>query len=150
MQSIGATMTQAELARSVDRVLGRTRALMARRSALCRQFEETMSACARACRRTPRIIRGGTRPDADSELRRQVRAWLAQGRLPMPGAEMWVGAGTDRECVICSAAITRAQIEYEIPSGEDWLSAHLGCFTLWKSEAAALGRGASASGDAAD
>jgi hypothetical protein len=141
--------SRTEVARSVDRVLGRTRRLLARRSQLAEELDGILSECARTRRQSPRTIWGGTRPEADDALRHQVRAWLAEGRLPMPGAEVWVGAGSDRECVICSAAITRAQIEYEIPSGDDWLSVHLGCFTLWKSEAAALRGKASADGAAA-
>jgi hypothetical protein len=85
----------------------------------------------------PRVIRGGAELGRD-DLRQRIRARLAEGRLPMPGAEMWVGPGSDRQCAICAATIARTHVEYEIPSGDDWLCVHLACFTLWKSEAVAL------------
>ena len=71
-------------------------------------------------------------------LRRQIRGWLAGGRLPRPGAEMWVGPGSGHACAICADVIHQSQIEYEIPHGNGWLSVHLPCFSLWKAEAASL------------
>lgn len=141
-------MTQAALVHSVDRVLERTRLLMARREALCTEMGRIMSDCARVRRLPPRVIRGGASADRDDGLRRQVRSWLAEGRLPIPGAETWVGAGSGRDCAICAASIGRTQIEYEVSGPEGWLYVHLACFTMWKSEAAA-GRGPASSNGAA-
>ncbi len=115
---------------------------------LSAQLREILSECNRTRRQSPRMIQGGTQPGREN-LRGRIRAWLAAGRLPMPGAEMWVGAGSDHACVICSAPITRAQIEYEIPAGDGWLHVHLACFTIWKSEAASLRPNPSADGAAA-
>jgi hypothetical protein len=139
----------ARFAQSFDQVLARTRTLMARQERLSRELGEILSDCARVRRQSPVTIQGGARSEDDDGLRRQVRAWLVDGRLPMPGAEMWVGTGSDRECAICAETVTRSQIEYEIPSRSGWLYVHLACFTLWKSEAAALGGKASADGAAA-
>jgi anti-sigma factor ChrR (cupin superfamily) len=77
--------------------------------------------------------------DGDHDrLRRQVRGWLAEGRLPRPSAELWVGPGSGHACAICAAVVHPSQIEYEVPNGDRWLSVHLTCFSLWKAEAAAL------------
>ncbi len=125
-----------------------TRDLMARRAALSAQLRRTLLHCRHTRRQSPRFIRGGAQPGRE-DLRRRIRTWLTEGRLPMPGAEMWAGVGSGRECAICSAPITRYHVEYEVPNGDRWFSVHLGCFTLWKSEAAALVRETRADGRAA-
>jgi len=72
-------------------------------------------------------------------LRQQVRTRLEDGRLPAPGAEMWVGRGCGASCAICDRVIHYySHVEYEIPNGDGWLHAHLPCFMLWSAEAQAL------------
>ena len=82
-------------------------------------------------------------------LRRQVRSWLEEGRLPRPRSELWVGPGGGETCAICAEAIQYSQIEYEVANEHGWLSVHLSCFSLWKAEAASLAAASAAPDTAA-
>ena len=116
-------------------ILDRTRHLIAHAAALHIDRAAILAECASVRRCHPRFVWGGSQTGEDrAQLRERIRTWLAEGQLPLPGAEMWVGPGSGRWCAICSTVIQRSHVEYEIPHRDGWLYVHLRCFTLWKEE----------------
>ena len=80
---------------------------------------------------------GNGKPTApsDDELRRQVRARLAEGRLPtVPGVSQ-SHRGTGRPCIVCRRAVEATEVEREVTGGSGVvLTAHEACYKPWREE----------------
>ena len=96
-------------------------------------------------RKQPRPIHGASEPEW-TDLREQVREWLASGLLPAPGHELWAGVGSGRLCSICTRTIEEVEVEYEVVGDNGHLYVHRPCFAVWQDEARALRNGSIADG----
>jgi hypothetical protein len=77
------------------------------------------------------------RRDTDDELRRQIRARLAEGRLiPVDGVSQ-SHRGTGRPCIVCRRAITPGEVERQVQGFGVYLFAHEACHRIWREESAA-------------
>ena len=100
------------------------------------------------------IVRNGkpTEPSDDEldELREQVRARLAQGRLPTVAGVSKSHRGTSRPCIVCRRVIDPTEVEREVTgcSGVA-LTAHEACYKPWREESR-VWRDLVAIGEAAD
>ena len=74
----------------------------------------------------------------DESLRDNIRARVADGRLPVLSGSAWGGkASGDHRCVCCHRTIRATAIEYE-PRDHAAMYAHMECFVLWLSESRLL------------
>ena len=71
---------------------------------------------------------------AEDELRRQVRARLAEGRLPAIDGVSKSNRGTGRPCIVCRRAIESTEVERELDGVGVVLIAHEACYALWREE----------------
>jgi hypothetical protein len=100
------------------------------------------------------IVRNGkpTGPSDDEldELREQVRARLAEGRLPAVTGVSQSHRGTSRPCIVCRRVIDPTEVEREVTgcSGVA-LTAHEACYKPWREESR-VWRDLVAIGEAAD
>ena len=110
-------------------------------------LSETLTLSQRIQKSKPLFIRGAAEDGSATEtLREQVRKRLQTGNLPVPTAAVWAGTGTGKLCVICRAFIFVTDVEYEVASNGEGLSAHLPCFFLWREEAGLEARSREADG----
>lgn len=75
--------------------------------------------------------------DQEDELRRQVRARLAEGRLVHADGISKSHRGTGRPCLVCRLPIQATDVEREIEGRGVFLYAHEACYKLWREESAA-------------
>jgi hypothetical protein len=96
-------------------------------------------------------VRSGkpTRPEND-ELREQVRARLAEGRLPPADRVSRSHRGTGRPCIVCRRAVEPVEVEREVTGRSGVvLTAHEECYGPWREESR-VWRDLVAVGEAAD
>jgi hypothetical protein len=74
---------------------------------------------------------------ADDDLRRQVRARLAENRLPSLDGVSKSHRGTGRPCIVCRRAIEPTEVERELHGVDLVLIAHEACYVLWREESVA-------------
>ena len=101
--------------------------------------------------KTQTTIRSGkpTGPSND-ELREQVRARLAEGRLPTADGVSRSHRGTGRPCIVCRRAVEPVEVEREVTGGSGVvLTAHEACYKPWREESR-VWRDLVAVGEAAD
>lgn len=71
----------------------------------------------------------------DDELREQVRARLAEGRLPTADGVSQSHRGTGRPCIVCRRAIEPVEVEREVTGASGVvLTAHEECYRPWRQE----------------
>ena len=78
---------------------------------------------------------------------REAREVIQGKKLPnRPPDRMWGGPGAGADCAICSAPVTRAELEFEIEfaragddPGVDTYHVHIHCFAAWQAECNKLG-----------
>lgn len=71
----------------------------------------------------------------DDELREQVRARLAEGRLPTADGVSRSHRGTGRPCIVCRRAIEPVEVEREVTGASGVvLTAHEECYRPWRQE----------------
>lgn len=87
-------------------------------------------------RSRPSVMVGEGR-DADVDLRRQVRARLAENRLPSLDGISKSHRGTGRPCIVCRRAIEPTEVERELDGVGVVLIAHEACYVLWREESVA-------------
>jgi hypothetical protein len=83
---------------------------------------------------------GSGRPtrSSDDELRGQVRARLAEGRLPTVDGVSQSHRGTGRPCIVCSRAVDPVEVEREVTGCSGVvLTAHEACYKPWREESRA-------------
>ena len=86
--------------------------------------------------KTQATVRSGkpTGPSND-ELREQVRARLAEGRLPTADGVSRSHRGTGRPCIVCRRAVEPVEVEREVTGGSGAvLTAHEECYRPWREE----------------
>jgi hypothetical protein len=97
------------------------------------------------------IVRSGkpTGP-SDDELRGQVRARLAEGRLPTVAGVSQSHRGTGRPCIVCRRVVEATDVEREVTGCSGVvLTAHEACYKPWREESR-VWRDLVAVGEAAD
>lgn len=82
----------------------------------------------------------GRSGDTQDDVRRQIRARLAAGRLPFPTGVSRSHRGIGRPCVMCRLAIAPTEVEREVEGAEVFIFAHDACYKLWPEESV-LARG---------
>jgi hypothetical protein len=70
----------------------------------------------------------------DEELRRQIRARLAEGRLPVIDGISTSHRGTGRPCIVCRRAIEPGEVEREVDGVDVVVIAHEACYVIWREE----------------
>ena len=96
-------------------------------------------------------VRSGkpTRP-SDDELRGQLRARLAEGRLPTVHGVSQSHRGSGRPCIVCRRAVEPIEVEREVTGCSGVvLTAHEACYKPWREESR-VWRDLVAVGEAAD
>ena len=99
-----------------------------------------------------RVTVGNGKPTgpSDDELRGQVRARLAEGRLPPIDGVSRSHRGTGRPCIVCRRAVQPTEVEREVTGGSGVvLTAHEACYKPWREESR-VWRDLVAVGEAAD
>jgi hypothetical protein len=72
---------------------------------------------------------------SDDELRGQVRARLAEGRLSAVDGVSQSHRGTGRPCIVCRRAIEPTEVEREVTGCSGViLTAHEACYKPWREE----------------
>jgi hypothetical protein len=71
------------------------------------------------------------------ELRRQIRARLAEGRLPVVDGISKSHRRTGRPCIVCRRAIEPGEVERELDGVDVVVIAHEACYALWREESRA-------------
>jgi hypothetical protein len=86
--------------------------------------------------KTQATIRSGRPATAsDDELRGQVRARLAEGRLPAVDGVSRSHRGTGRPCIVCRRAVEPVEVEREVTGRSGAvLTAHEACYKPWREE----------------
>ena len=75
---------------------------------------------------------------SDDELREQVRARLAEGRLSAVDGVSQSHRGTGRPCIVCRRAIEPSEVEREVTGCSGViLTAHEACYKPWRDESRA-------------
>jgi hypothetical protein len=75
---------------------------------------------------------------SDDELRGQVRARLAEGRLPAVERVSQSHRGTGRPCIVCRRAVEPIEVEREVTGCSGVvLTAHEACYEPWREESRA-------------
>jgi hypothetical protein len=75
---------------------------------------------------------------SDAELRGQVRARLAEGRLPPIDGVSRSHRGTGRPCIVCRRAVEPIEVEREVTGCSGVvLTAHEVCYKPWRDESRA-------------
>jgi hypothetical protein len=80
------------------------------------------------------VLRPVTTGPSEDELRRQVRARLAEGRLPSVDGVSRSHRGTGRPCIVCRRAIGPSEVEREVKGRGVVLSSHEMCYKPWREE----------------
>jgi hypothetical protein len=75
---------------------------------------------------------------SDDDLRRQIRARLSEGRLPLVNGVSKSHRGTGRPCVVCLQAIEPTEVEREVGGAGVFLRAHEACYKVWREESVAF------------
>ena len=87
---------------------------------------------------------------SDDELREQVRARLAEGRLPTVAGVSQSHRGSGRPCIVCRRVVEATEVEREVTDGSGVvLTAHEACYKPWREESR-VWRDLVAVGEAAD
>ena len=87
---------------------------------------------------------------SDDELREQVRARLAEGRLPTVDGVSQSHRGSGRPCIVCRRAVEPTEVERQVTGCSGVvLTAHEACYKPWREESRAW-RDLVAVGEAAD
>ena len=72
---------------------------------------------------------------SDDELRGQVRARLAEGRLPTVHGVSQSHRGIGRRCIVCRRAVEPTEVEREVTGCSGVvLTAHEACYKPWREE----------------
>lgn len=72
---------------------------------------------------------------SDDEVRQQVRARLATGRMPAAAGVSKSHRGTGRPCIVCRRAVEPTEVEREVTSCSGVvLTAHEACYKPWREE----------------
>jgi len=72
---------------------------------------------------------------SDDELRRQVRARLAEGHLPSLHGVSRSRRGSGRPCIVCRRETEPTDVEREVKGGSGVvLTAHEACYKPWREE----------------
>ena len=74
---------------------------------------------------------------SDDERRRQIRAWLSDGRLGSVDGVSKSHRGTGRPCIICRRTIASTDVEREVEGPGVFLHAHEACYKPWREESVA-------------
>ena len=80
------------------------------------------------------------RPDqaaSDHERRRQIRAWLSDGRLGSVDGVSKSNRGTGRPCIVCRRPIGPTDVEREVEGPGVFFHAHEACYKPWREESVA-------------
>jgi hypothetical protein len=84
------------------------------------------------------IPNGRPTGSSDDELRRQLRARLAEGGLPSVDGVSQSHRGTGRSCIVCRLATEPTDVEREVKDGSGIvLTAHEACYKPWLEESRA-------------
>ena len=75
-----------------------------------------------------------TTEQSDEDLRRQIRARLAENRLPAIAGVSKSHRGSGRPCIVCRRAIESTEVEREVGSAGVVLIAHEVCYKIWREE----------------
>jgi hypothetical protein len=75
-----------------------------------------------------------TTGQSDDDLRRQIRARLAENRLPAIAGVSKSHRGTGRPCIVCRRSIEPTEVEREVGSAGVVLVAHEACYKIWREE----------------
>lgn len=76
-------------------------------------------------------------PSSDGDLRRQIRARLAAGRLPLVDGVSRAQQDTGRHCLVCRVTIEWTDVEREVVGAGVFLHTYEACFTTWREESIA-------------
>ncbi len=86
-------------------------------------------------RLNPAFACAGSSDEEHQTLRKSIRARLATGALVPAGLKIVACSGRGHDCVVCRTPIGPADVEYEIPLGENVaVVSHLLCWVLWRDE----------------
>ena len=74
------------------------------------------------------------------EIRRRIRDMLETGAIPCNEPDkVWAGPGNGSHCAACTAAISPAEVEFEIDlSSGAVLRLHPACHAIWREECETL------------
>jgi hypothetical protein len=97
----------------------------------------------------PEHAASGTSASFDDERRRQIRAWLSEGRLGSVDGVSKSHRGTGRPCIVCRGPIGPTDVEREVKGAGVLLHAHEACYKPWREESR-VWRDLVAVGEAAD
>lgn len=71
------------------------------------------------------------------DLLERIRHRILAGHLPKEGClATWYGKGTGLRCMACDQAITRAEVECDLPDGST-VRLHSRCYDVWSREVSA-------------
>jgi hypothetical protein len=85
----------------------------------------------------PEHAASGTSASFDDERRRQIRAWLSEGRLGSVDGVSKSHRGTGRPCIVCRGPIGPTDVEREVKGAGVLLHAHEACYKPWREESVA-------------
>ena len=74
---------------------------------------------------------------SDDERRRQIRAWLSDGRLGSVDGVSKSHRGTGRPCIVCRRTIEPTDVEREVEGPVMFFHAHEACYKPWREESIA-------------
>jgi hypothetical protein len=74
---------------------------------------------------------------SDDERRRQIRAWLSDGRLGSVDGVSKSRRGTGRPCIVCRRTIEPTDVEREGEGPGMFFHAHEACYKPWREESVA-------------
>jgi len=74
---------------------------------------------------------------SDDERRRQIRAWLSDGRLGSVDGVSKSHRGTGRPCIVCRRPIGPTEVEREVEGPGVFFHAHEACYKPWREESVA-------------
>jgi hypothetical protein len=80
-----------------------------------------------------------TSASSDDERRRQIRAWLSDGRLGSVESVSKSHRGTGQPCIVCRRPIEPTDVEREVegPGPGVFFHAHEACYKPWREESVA-------------
>jgi hypothetical protein len=74
---------------------------------------------------------------SDDERRRQIRAWLSDGRLGSVDGVSKSHRGIGRPCIVCRRTIGPTDVEREVEGPGVFFHAHEACYKPWREESVA-------------
>jgi hypothetical protein len=85
----------------------------------------------------PEQVASVTSASSDDERRRQIRAWLSDGRLGSVESVSKSYRGTGRPCIVCRRPIEPTDVEREGEGPGVFFHAHEACYKPWREESVA-------------